>query len=102
MQLPQLVVTTRAVHNNLNSIQAIVHMRILGNPQLFASLASNRGIIALNHGISKLCCLLAHDCGDLWPKVEVFDSATIFTNPGSEPSALSIVIPSSQVKFGSD
>lgn len=34
--------------------------------------------------------------------MKVFNSATIFTNPGREPSALSIVIPSGQVKFGSD
>ena len=102
MQLPELVVATGAVHNNLHAIQAIIYMRVLGNPELFASLASNRGVVALNHGISKLCCLLAYDRGDLWPEVKVFNSATIFTNPGREPSTLSIVISSSKVKLGSD
>ena len=102
MQLPQLVVAAGTVHDDLHAVQAIIHMRVLGYPELLAGLASNRGVIALNHGITKLCCLLAQDSGDLWPKLKVFNSATIVSNPGREPSTLSVVIPSSQKKFGSD
>jgi hypothetical protein len=73
-------------------------MTVFGDLEVFASLASNRSVIALNHGISKLCCLLTHDCGDLMALMKIFKSATIFTDPGREPYTLSVVIPASQKK----
>jgi hypothetical protein len=77
-------------------------MTVFGDLEVFTSLARYRIVIALNHGISKLCCLLTHDCGDLRAELKIFKSATIFTDPGHEPYTLSVVIPASQKKFGSD
>ena len=73
-------------------------MTVFGDLEVFTSLASNRSDIALNRGISKLCCLLTNDCGDLRAELKIFKSATIFTDPGREPYSLSIVIPASQKK----
>ena len=73
-------------------------MTVFGDLEVFTSLASNRSVIALNLGNSKLCFLLTNDCGDLRAELKIFKIATIFTDPGCESYTLSIVIPASQKK----
>ena len=86
------MMTATTVANNLDSIKAIVNMRVFGNPELLTSLTCNGGIVAANYCIAKECFLLSNNSANVLIELE---SKKIITLPWCEPATLSVVVTSS-------
>lgn len=86
MELPQFVMTTRAIDYDLNAIEAVVDVRVLGDPQLLTGLTCDGSIEGFNNSIAKFRGILARDLLDLRTQREIINSSAAVSHPGSEPA----------------
>lgn len=81
------------------SVEPIVNVRVLGDPELLARLAGYCRVVASHHGIAKHGAFLSNYALDPLIKLELMK---FLATPGREPASLSVVIATSEEHLGSD
>lgn len=104
VKLAQLVVAGRAVGDDVDAVEAELCVQVLGNPELFAYLARQLGVAALDDADADLGrglgCLIFEVARVLDWQVEVKQAPA--EAPALEPAVLAIIIAVSQVHLRPD